>query len=125
MIKKSIDFIEPKYLDGIFAEFYKSIIIYYTKNNTISSELIRQSLKNSGQDKLVQFFDSLELLAKTEFEELPEGDFMNEYQLSVNFLKNQYLSNRKGILQDQIRQAEGKGDMDTANKLLEEFVKLR
>ena len=70
LIKKSIDFIEEAHLSGIFAEFYKNIIIYYTKNNTISSELVRQSLKDSGQDKLVQFFDALELLAKTEFEEL-------------------------------------------------------
>jgi len=125
LIKKSIDFIEEAHLSGIFAEFYKNIIIYYTKSNTISSELIRQSLKDSGQDKLVQFFDALELLAKTEFEELSETDFMNEHELAMKFLRNQYLANRKNILQGQIKQAESKGDIDTANKLLEEFVKLR
>lgn len=124
LIKKSIDFIEEAHLSGIFAEFYKNIIIYYTKNNTISSELVRQSLKDSGQDKLVQFFDALELLAKTEFEELSEADFMNEHELAIKFLKNQYLANKKSILQNQIKQAESKGDINTANKLLEEYAKI-
>ncbi|MFH1457487.1 MAG: DNA primase [Patescibacteria group bacterium] len=124
LIKKSIDLVEPKYLADRFQEFYKSIIIYYTKGNTISRELLREYFNNSGQDIQVQFFDTLELLAKTEFENFSEREIMAEYELSIRFLKNKYISEKKAQLQEQIRKAESNSDSNEANRLMEEFVKL-
>jgi len=124
LIKKSIDLIEPKYLTSKFQEFYKNIIIYYTKSNIISRELLREHFNQTGQEKQVQFFDALELLAITEFENLPEREILAEHTIAINFLKNKYISEKKSQLQEQICQAESKGDSSEANRLMQEFVKL-
>jgi len=124
LIKKSIDLIEPKHLTEKFQEFYKNIVMYYTKSNTISRELLREHFNQTGQDKQVQFFDALELLAITEFENLPEREVLKEHEDLINKLKSKYISEKKSQLQEQIYQAESKGNSSEANRLMQEFVKL-
>ncbi len=124
LLEQAIAQISENYFEGLAREFYKKLIIYYTKERSVSLEFLRTELKMNKNEVLESFFEGLVLLAETEFVEMTPREVAHEFDAAAFYLKNQDLSRRRTILQQQIKTAEQNNNMELANRLLMEFAKI-
>ncbi len=122
-IKEAVALLPPELLEGGFQEFYKQLIFYYTKNDELLLDDFYQYLQAEKKD-LAFVFDTLKLLAETEFVELDSLNLNKEFNLAANWLKKAYISKKLKQIEKDIRQAEQMGDRQKADELMREFSNL-
>jgi DNA primase len=107
-------------------EFYRELVLYYTKGEGTDKEILRENLRQrtAGKKELEDFFNTLELLAETEFETWSERELAHEFENGLEFLRRCFNDGKRMELQAKIKAAEKAGDMNLANQLLGEFAKI-
>lgn len=118
-----IDVLVPELIEKSFQELYKTLIFYYTKNNELRVEDFYNYLKAEKND-LVFVFDTLKMLAESEFTELSSIELNKEFKLSVNWLRKESIMNKLKQIEKDIRNAEQSGDRTKADRLMREFSEL-
>jgi len=118
-----IDVLVPELIEESFQELYKTLIFYYTKNNELRVEDFYNYLKAEKND-LVFVFDTLKMLAESEFTELSSIELNKEFKLSVNWLLKESIMNKLKQIEKDIRNAEQSGDRTKADRLMREFSEL-
>ena len=124
-LEELVSKILPELIENSFQEFYKQIILYYTKNNPEYSgqDLINNfynHLKTKKTD-LVVIFDTLKLLGENEFVEMSKRELNREFDLAVNFLKKENVSTKLKNIEVEIKLAEQKNEFEKIEKLMKEF----
>lgn len=126
-IKATIDRLPPELIEQSFQEFYKEIIFYYTKSDEFSAkggiDDFYEQLKAERKD-LAFVFDTLKLLAESEFINFSPTDLNKEFNLTINFLKKENISERLKKIEQEIKSAEQAGEWEKVDELMREFSKL-
>ncbi|MDD5289935.1 MAG: DNA primase [Patescibacteria group bacterium] len=113
-----------EHFENMSREFYKTLVIHYTKYNGLNFEALEYEIKEAKNPKIVEFFDALNLLGQTEFEEMSERELAHELDGDIEFLRQTIASGKRADLMEKIKLAEKAGDMNLANQLLSEFAKI-
>jgi len=122
-LKTTIDRLAPEMLSEHSRDFYKELIFWYTKNNNFLKDEFYQYLKNE-KPILVSFFDTLNLLAENEWENLTPVELNKEFKLTFNFIKKENIIEHLKQLEKELRQVEEHGERDRADNLIMEFSRL-
>ena len=118
-----IDKLQPEMFDIAFQELYKNLIYSYTKSREINLNKFYESLKAEKTD-LAFVFDTLKLFAESEFEEMTKSEVNSEFNLLLQYLKKENITQRLKEIENLIRSAEQSGNRSQADKLMKEFSEL-
>jgi len=121
---RAANVLSAEHFENASREFYKTLVIHYTKYNGLNREALEFEIKEAKNPKMVEFFDALNLLGATEFEEMTERELAHELDGDIEFLRQSIASGKRADLMEKIKQAEKAGDMNLANQLLSEFAKI-
>lgn len=111
----------PGLIDKDYQEFYKILIMHYNKNENLDE--LRTKLQIQAKD-LVLDFDTLKLLADSEFGQLSKNELNREFDLGVNYLKRENISTQLKQVENLIHQAEQQNNQEKLEKLMQEFTDL-
>jgi DNA primase len=121
---RAANILSEEHFEGMAREFYKIIVMHYTKYNGLNREALEYEIKEAKNQKMIEFFDALNLLGATEFEDMEERELARELDGDIEFLRQTIASGKRAELMEKIKSAEKAGDMDLANQLLTEFAKV-
>jgi len=121
--KELIDKVSPEILNLKYQDIYKQAIFYYTKSNEFKSEDFYKCLKVE-KEQLAFVFDTLKLLAESEFLNLSKLDLNHEFEQGIKFLKKESITKKLKELEIQIQSAEQSGNRSQADELMKNFSEL-
>ncbi len=122
-LRELIDNLLPEFFSLDIQPVYKEAVFYYTKNNEFDSQNFYDYLK-SEKNNLIAVVDVLKLLAESEYQSLSHFDLRREFNLAVNFLKREFVTERLRALEQELRQAEQAGQPGRAEEIMKEFAEL-
>lgn len=100
--------------------FYKSLIIYYNKNNALDYSGFRENLAQDAKEA-ADILDRLILLGEKDFYSYEAKNIQEEIIKIIIELKKFYLQKQIAIAQKAMAEAEKSGEIDKINKILEEL----
>lgn len=123
-INYSINNLDPKYITrDEYSRFYKLIIIYYNKHNSLDYNEFRLYLINEGQgdEKLL---DRLILLGEKDLYDYDSVKVKAEIITIIITLKKYYYQSKIQFLEKELKQAESNNDEEEINDILQEVKSL-
>jgi len=122
-IKELIDSLAPEVIENSLTDIYKEIIFHYTKNNEFNLEQFYNYLK-AEKSNLAFVFDTLQLLAHSEFSEFSPSELNREFNLTLKWLQKDHITSKLKSIEHSIRTAEQGGNRQKADELMKEFSEL-
>lgn len=122
-LEETIQKISPEFIFQELQPIYNEAILYYTKNNKYDADEFYNSLAKSAKN-LVFLFDNLKLMFANELAEMTKRELAHEFDLIVNSLKKDKISEQLKQIEIQMRSAEKSGNRELSNELMKKFSEL-
>lgn len=124
-IQECADYLSPEMIHHDLQEFYKKIIICYTKNNHLDKKSLTDFISQEDINLEKSYLSSFYVLVDNEYDSFSEKEILQEVPVIMKNIKKLYIQQKIDLLEKQIVILDQEGnskEMENLIKKLQEYI---